>query len=709
MKILLVFPPQMEPYMPALSVPWLSAYLRSAGHEVVQRDLNVETYHLLLSERFLTSSLNKVREQLAKIEALDDLPWELLPKYRFLSKIASAGEYIIDRIAEAKGVYTSWTEFFHPEKLIESHKLMEGALRLALAPWYPAHLSFNQFCLDADKVAFTTEEALVADICDREHNPFQEIFREYLLDSMLAEEPDLIGISMSGCYQPIPGLTLAALIKEKSDAYVCVGGQSISRWEDVLPRATRLFDFFDGAVVREGEIPLLRLVTALEQGDGLETVPNLIYRENGNIKHTPLTKMIDMDSMPVPDFDGLPLDSYFMPRLMLPLYIGRGCYYRQCVFCDHVYGYENYYVHQDLDLVKRNIVALSQKHGTNLMPVVDEIMPPQLLRSFAEMLVDGGLDVKYFMAQRCEDEYTPELFDLCHRSGLMLLIWGVESACQRVLDLMNKGRRVEANERVLRQAAGAGIWNYAAIVHGFPGVRREEEEQTIEYVVKHADIVKGVFSNVFGVAKGSVILHEPERFGVRLQSLGEFCTWYVHQAESGLTQREALNVQADLMNRVREAHPNFEFWHTLDWPHVFLYLVRYGYEKVANMCVRSPAVELPVDGRADTVVRLRDGVFHLTQAFDPSADPSATVKKSPCCALYDLLGDELFFVSPQAAEMLAQCARGERLGNLVAQTQTRLDMPWGEIEAIYTRFVERLAQKNLVVFSCAEWFALETL
>ena len=42
MKVLLVFPPDWFPSEPYLSLPTLTAFLRSAGHEVVQKDVNLE-------------------------------------------------------------------------------------------------------------------------------------------------------------------------------------------------------------------------------------------------------------------------------------------------------------------------------------------------------------------------------------------------------------------------------------------------------------------------------------------------------------------------------------------------------------------------------------------------------------------------------------------------------------------------------------------
>ena len=41
-KVMLVFPPDWYPSEPYLSLPTLTSFLRCAGHEVVQKDVNLE-------------------------------------------------------------------------------------------------------------------------------------------------------------------------------------------------------------------------------------------------------------------------------------------------------------------------------------------------------------------------------------------------------------------------------------------------------------------------------------------------------------------------------------------------------------------------------------------------------------------------------------------------------------------------------------------
>ncbi len=49
--------------MPHLALPVLTSYLRSHGLDVIQRDLNLETYDALLTRSHLDSVLNHLGAQ----------------------------------------------------------------------------------------------------------------------------------------------------------------------------------------------------------------------------------------------------------------------------------------------------------------------------------------------------------------------------------------------------------------------------------------------------------------------------------------------------------------------------------------------------------------------------------------------------------------------------------------------------------------------
>ena len=70
MKVMLIFPPDWFPSEPYLSLPSLTAVLRQAGHQVVQKDINLEMWDWYFSEDFLKKVLRKVPQQLDRLRKL---------------------------------------------------------------------------------------------------------------------------------------------------------------------------------------------------------------------------------------------------------------------------------------------------------------------------------------------------------------------------------------------------------------------------------------------------------------------------------------------------------------------------------------------------------------------------------------------------------------------------------------------------------------
>ena len=69
-KVMLVFPPDWFPSEPYLSLPTLTAFVRAAGHDVVQKDVNLEMYDWYFSGDFLRRVLKRVPQQLDRLKKL---------------------------------------------------------------------------------------------------------------------------------------------------------------------------------------------------------------------------------------------------------------------------------------------------------------------------------------------------------------------------------------------------------------------------------------------------------------------------------------------------------------------------------------------------------------------------------------------------------------------------------------------------------------
>src|ERR671922_191922 len=98
---------------------------------------------------------------------------------------------------------------------------------------------------------------------DTQVNVYRDVFEYLVRPTIEAERPDVIGISIVLQQQLFSSMTFCALIKEQfPNIHVTIGGNTVTRLRDVLPKSP-LFQFFDSAVVYEGETAFLQLVEAV--------------------------------------------------------------------------------------------------------------------------------------------------------------------------------------------------------------------------------------------------------------------------------------------------------------------------------------------------------------------------------------------------------------------------------------------------------------
>ncbi len=66
-------------------------------------------------------------------------------------------------------------------------------------------------------------------------------------------------------------------------------------------------------------------------------------------------------------------------------------------------------------------------------------------------------------------------------AGCFLIYYGVESGCQRILNLMRKGTRIRQVIEAIRWTKEVGIETLASYIMGFPGETKQDMEKTIMF------------------------------------------------------------------------------------------------------------------------------------------------------------------------------------------------------------------------------------
>ena len=139
-------------------------------------------------------------------------------------------------------------------------------------------------------------------------------------------------------------------------------------------------------------------------------------------------------------------------------------------------------------------------------------------RRLSRAIIAAGLDdIGVGALARFTPAYRSRaLWEEMRAAGFAVMEWGLESACQDLLDSMRKGTRVETAADVLEAAAAAGVANEVFVMFGFPGETEERAKQTVGFLREHRDHITRTMIDVLDVYPDSPLGRDPELWGVDL-------------------------------------------------------------------------------------------------------------------------------------------------------------------------------------------------
>lgn len=502
MKVALVYPPTCDPTAPYLAVPMLTAWLRKHGVSVLPVDANLEGWEALLSRQNLIAQGRRIERRLGELERKAALAHTDQLLYATLWQARSDAARAPDVIEAALATFRDPERFYDRDAYASAVAGVESATRVIAAAYAPLSLDFVAY---RTPFSLLTPEEIARD-AEPERDPFHDYFTA-LADRLAREGVGLVGLSVAFPGQIQPAFSLAyALRKRVPELHVTVGGPALTQMLLRLPpeRIERVLGPFSSAVAYDGELALLELVEALARGAA----------PRGLIRGRTLENMAEL---PAPDFDGLPLDRYLAPELVLPYDPTRGCYYGVCTFCHYGLAEVGTARHRErpVQSVLDHLQGLSQKYGTRVFYFSQDAFAPRIATQIAAGIRERGLSIRWGTDMRPERSLSPERCQELARGGGLSAALGVESAAPRVLSLIDKGVRIEDIERVIVNLSEAGMAVEAMCFSDFPTETFREAQQTLRLLDKLGDHLSLFILGSFDLTHGSLVAQKPGDFGIR--------------------------------------------------------------------------------------------------------------------------------------------------------------------------------------------------
>ena len=138
MKIMLVFPPRFDATMPNLGLACLAAVLRNAGHEVIMKDVNVESYNHFLTEFELKRAYELINERYKYFAFPGVRPEEF-------NRLINKKDELFENVEKAKNILRDREAFYDFKKYTNSVRLINDSLKFISLAYYRTELSIDYY------------------------------------------------------------------------------------------------------------------------------------------------------------------------------------------------------------------------------------------------------------------------------------------------------------------------------------------------------------------------------------------------------------------------------------------------------------------------------------------------------------------------------------------------------------------------------------
>ena len=224
------------------------------------------------------------------------------------------------------------------------------------------------------------------------------------------------------------------------------------------------YDWVDICVRGEGELTFAELIEKIELNKDLNDIDGITFHTNGKIKENKDRQFIkDLDSIPFPDRRLVP--NIYVNRIggiditkrkFTTMISSRGCPY-SCNFCACTSFTHGTWRSRSVNNIIEEICDLAGQGYREILFIDDNFtLNKKRIFELCEKIQKENLDVVFTCDGRVNNS-SINLLRTMKKSKFEVLMFGIESASQRILDYYNKGITPEMSKIAIQKARKAGF------------------------------------------------------------------------------------------------------------------------------------------------------------------------------------------------------------------------------------------------------------
>ncbi|MCK4797746.1 MAG: radical SAM protein [Spirochaetes bacterium] len=293
-------------------------------------------------------------------------------------------------------------------------------------------------------------------------------------------------------------LTIKELINtahnHKSKPITIIGGSIISSEPEFMANNLN----FDYGIIGEGERTMLGLLECIKNNSNPYDVAGIVYKDANKVIITePRPVIEDLDTIPIPDFDGFDFRELLdntcsndnlgsivsdYPRVY-PIICSRGCPFN-CTFCYHSLGIK--YRIRSIDNVIDELRESINRYRINSIFIyddlfsVDKVRLTEFCKKIKKLFTQISWDCNW-LCQLSVNTVDKTMLKMLKDSGCNFVSYGFESMSPIVLKSMKKPITPEKIDEAFRETIDIGIAIQANFIFGDSAETIETAKETLDY------------------------------------------------------------------------------------------------------------------------------------------------------------------------------------------------------------------------------------
>ncbi|MGV8124609.1 MAG: B12-binding domain-containing radical SAM protein [Candidatus Xenobiia bacterium LiM19] len=304
---------------------------------------------------------------------------------------------------------------------------------------------------------------------------------------------------------------LPELLREMPDgAFVVLGGRSATTHVEEIFRDNQKVS----CIVRgDGE----EIIRELVEGRNLDEIEGLSFRKDSQVIHNKSRELEDMDNDLIVNRD-LRRQHYALEDAGIDMDFistSRGCPFscKFCSFSNNPLGQKRKWTGRSPESVIKELKTI--KAGTVIITDDNFAVDARRVEKICDLIIENGIKKNFIAAVRIEISKHPVMLEKMARAGIRMLLIGIESATDRILDMMNKGFTKDEALKAFKV-----IRKYNFFIHGFLiiGNFTETEDEMLQIPV---------FSNELDLDSISVLVLRTDKYNPLNEYIKEYPGYHI--------------------------------------------------------------------------------------------------------------------------------------------------------------------------------------